>query len=318
MTNRYAKFQKSTNYVVDTWPADSANNHEIDIISDDISGDKGFIYPETSAQRLKRNRLEGGIVYTGEIQIPAYPREAMSMLYYALGSLTSAMPDASGVIKHTVKMATTIPNFNLAIGRDKMEHRYTGGCLKGLTIDYEVNEPVLLTCDTMFRTELASGALDTITFPDYNVLEKAFAGAQVEHKINNTTVHYIESASVEIANSIVEDNFTLGSRYLPNKFVEGLEVTGNFEIAYSDYQRYADFLNEQELKLQLIASYGGAATAREFELSLPNLSLNTANLPTDSTSRYLLETEFMAQRDSTNNAVYAYISNTRTNAQMVG
>ncbi len=336
MTNRYAKFETTDDFIVDSWTADDTNAHIIDHISDDISGDKGWIYPETSAQRLKRNRLKGGITYSGEIQVPLYPREATSLLYYALGSCTtvtngSTSPD-NLVNKHTIKMANSLPNFRMAMGKDKKEHRYTGGCIKEVTVDYSVNEPLLLSCDTMFRKEDPLETLSSVSFPDFNIGEKAFAGANVTTEINDTTVNYFESASIQIANSIVEDNFVLGSQYIPEKFVEGLEVTANFEMAYADSARYNDFLDEVEPKLELIAKYGEAIAAdatanppiaasnstRQVTLEMPILSFNTSNLPTDSTSRYLLEVEAMAERDSTDNAIYVYVLNDRTNEQMVG
>ena len=316
MTNRYIKLQKSTDFKVETWPSESTDIHKIDMSSDDISGDKGFIYPETVAQRLKRNRLPGGVKYGGEIQVPAYPIEAISLLYYTLGKCTSAA-GSNSLFDHVIKASNMIPSFIAAIGKDIKEHRFTGGCMKGVTIDYETGEPVLLSFDTMFRKELVPSSLSTIAFPDYNVAERAFSGAEVAHKVAGTQVHYIESASIEIANNVVDDNFVLGDRYLPTKFIEGLEITGSMELAYSDYARYEDFLDEDEPKLELLAEYGATTTKRAFGVELPKLSLNTANLPTDSTSRYLLEVEFMAERDAADDAIIIKATNPKTNAQLV-
>ena len=320
MTNRYLMAQKSTDFAVDTWPSVSSNAHFIDALTEDISGDRGFLYPDTSSQRLKRNKIGGGITYSGDIQIPAYPVEATSLLYYLLGTAATTADDPlSGLNTHKLSMGLVPPNFILGVGKDKKEHRFAACVMKGCTMDYEANELLLLTFDVMARQELAAGSLATVTFPDYNEEERSFAGVDVEHKIDDSSVSYIESASVEITNNITEDNFVLGSRTLPNKYVQGFEVTGSLSIAYADYARYKTYLDEDSLAVDLIAKYGDVTTTkyRELKTELPSIALNTGKLPTDGSDRYILELEYMAERDSSDHAIYMYAVNDKTNVETV-
>ena len=141
MTNRYVMFQKDANFVVDTWPTEDADIHVIDAVSEDISMNRGFIYPKTAAQRPPRNRLLGAIALSGEVQTPMYPREASSLLYYLLGTCTTVVDTpTTGINTHTIKQASVPPSFVMAIGKDKMEHRFTGCVMKSGTLDFQPND----------------------------------------------------------------------------------------------------------------------------------------------------------------------------------
>ena len=321
MTNRYLVAQESINFQVETWPAVSPNAHFIDAVSESISGDRGFLNPETSAHRLKRNKIGGGISYGGEVQVPMYPVQSTSLLYYLLGICNTTVDSPStGLNTHELTMALVPPNFILGVGKDLMEHRFGAAVMKGCTIDYEANEVLLGTFDILVRNELLSGPLASVTFPDYNISERAFAGTEVLQFVDDVEVDYIENMSIEMTNNIVDDNYVLGSRLLPNKYVQGFEVTGTIEMAYSDYQRYQDFLDEESLKVELKGSYNGPAvdaTYRAIETGLPKIQLNTADLPTESSDRYLLEIEYMGERDNTDNAIYINVINELDNAEMV-
>lgn len=315
MTNRYGLFQKIATFTTAMPATTATSGHNIDLISEDIAGDKGWVYPVTSAQRLKRNRLKGGISYGGDIQMPLYPRETPSLLYYAMGKDTTT---ANGTLfKHVMEPDTAIHSFVASIGKDKKEHNFSGGAMKGFTIDLEVNEPVLVTFDTMFRKEEAEGDLLDITWPDFNIDERAFSGVDMEVEVDGNDVSYIESATIEYQNTIVDDNYVLGSQFLPELYVQEIEVTGTLEIGYNDFDRYELFLDEDDPSLEFEGDFGRGGDNRNLHITLKQLSFNTASLPTDSSNRYLLELEYMAERDSSGDLMEIEVLNDQSSANHI-
>ena len=320
MTDRYLVTQKVTNWKTETWPSIATNAHFVDLPSEDISTDRGFVFIESSSQRGKRPHLKGGILTNGDLQVPCYPTSVPSLFYYLLGiCTTTGISGVTGLFKHAMKMANVPPNFIAGIGKDKKEHRFAACAMKSCTIDFAVNEPVLATFAVLARKELAAGTLASVTFPDFNADNRAFAGAEVEVKIDNTTIDYIEGATIDITNTIVEDNFPLGDQYLPQKYVQGFDVTGSVSMAYNDYQRYLDIVQETSKKFQFIGEYGDATdlTHRKFEVRLPSLAFNNNSLPTDGSNRYKLDVDIQAEQDSTGNNIYIDFINEDTAAETI-
>ena len=66
--NRYVMFEEQA-WLTETFGAfnTAAAAHAVDQVSEDISEEHGFVYPQTSAKRLARNRLLGPRVSGGEI-----------------------------------------------------------------------------------------------------------------------------------------------------------------------------------------------------------------------------------------------------------
>ena len=300
---------------------DDIQAHVIDVVSEDISTDKGYIYPTTSAQRPKRPRLSGGISVSGEIQVPLYPRGATSLLYYGLGQSDGSEVGSltPKLYEHTMKTNTTLPFFNAWVGKDLKEHEFRSGVVKSLTVDFEVGEAVLLTADCMFRREM----LQTLTaldgaepwtayhFPDYNVEERAFSGTEITTSLGGTAIDTMESASIEIANTVVEDNFVLGDEYLPYAFVQEVEVSGSVSMSYTKSGDYEGFVGNNAGKaLSLKGQYGttDAADHRLVEFKMPSISFDTASLPTEGSDRFILEFEFMAELTGTNTSPITVIN----------
>ena len=305
--------------------------HYVDATSEDVTTDLGFIYPTTSAQRLKRNRLGGPVGVGGEIQIPLYTKGTPTLIHYAMGGADLGGRNAhrtrySGqddtgftgptgqqsrtVWTHEFKIGADIPTFLCWIGKDKKEHRFIGGSMKSMTVDIDPGEPTLCSFDTMFREEMPRGDLATVTWPDYNVLERCASGAELNNtEVAGNAVDYIESGSIELTNTVVEDNYVIGSRYIPEKFVQEAEVTGSLTMNFANIVRYQDFITEKEPSIE----FGQTRTiaddltthavdergeSRSWSFFLPKVSFNTGNLPTEGSDRYVFETEYMSERDT--------------------
>lgn len=305
--NRYIGIRAQAGaFTSTTWgnPLTAANAHYIDQTSEDIGIDQGFIFPETSAQRVMRNRIPGQIAISGDIQVPVYSVGTPTMIYYALGKVTKAANAAHASVHDRVITAATVPpTFQMSVGKDRREHRFMGCCVQSMTLDYDPSETLLATFTVMARQEIASAAVATGTlFPDYNDLERAIGGTEVNTKIGvdggtPADVNFMESVNIEMDNGFVDDNYVLGSRYVPAKYAQNHTVTGSMEIGYDSYERYEAVTDEEQWRVLLNGPVRGSGeTTRQVRVELPQLALNNVNLPTEGTDRYILSLDYTGER----------------------
>lgn len=300
--------------------------HLLDQTSEDIGIDQGFIFPETSAQRVMRNRIPGQIAVTGDVQVPFYSTGTPTLIYYALGAASTT---GSGPYVHTIK-ADEPKIFQMAVGKDRKEHRFAGCVVSSMTIDYDPSETVLTTFSIMARKELTGATLEPGTpFPDYNILERAIGGTEVSTKIGvkvgsattqaSVAANYMESVSIEVDNGFVDDNYVLGSRYIPEAYEQNHTLTGSMEIGYDDYARYKAVVDENQWKVDLDGvTRGSAGTTRKIQVQLPLVTLNTANLPTEGTDRYILSVDFTGQREgASDDLIVVKVTNGENNTSLV-
>lgn len=306
--NRYIMFQQITDFSSDTFNTFDADAraHAVDQVSEDISEEHGFVYQQTAAKRLARNRLLGPRLGSGEIGVPMYTKGTPTLLYYALGAVTTTeqVAAASGnpaLFKHVIKPANTIPMFRMGIGKDFNEHQYVGCGVKSLTIDYTVSDPALATFDLIVRKELQPGTIQTPTFPDYDVAERTFLGTEVTVSVNGTTVPYVRNLSIELANDIPEDKHVMGSRYLTYMRTQGLTITGSMELVFDDIARYNEALNEEENAFKFLFKQNAITshTYRAIEIDIGKVSYDSTSLPTDANNEFILSVEFTAEVSST-------------------
>lgn len=321
--NRYLMFEEQ-DFAVETFAAfaAAAQAHAVDTVSEDISEEHGFVYKNTSAKRLARNRKLGPRVSGGEVGVPFYTRGTPTLIYYALGAITTTT-EAAGPpenFKHVIVPSTTIPAFRLAVGKDINEHQFVGCAVKSCKIDYTVDDDAIVTLDLLVRKELAPATLQTPTFPDYDIKERSFLGTEVTAKVDGSDVGYVRSLSIEIDNDVVEDNHAFGSRFLPYLRVQGLTITGTITIAFDDIARYNDVLNEAENKFEFIFSTGtlGQIDYRDVHITLPKVSYDSGKLPTDANNEYVLEVNFTAEVDPgvNENGIEIVIHNDEAGAEL--
>ena len=302
--NRYVLFQTTSDFDEDDFPTieNAAKAHVIDQVSEDISMEHGFNYPITSAKRAARNKLKGPIIGGGEIGVPMYSRGFPTLAYYALGKVTTtANTPISGVHQHVLEPGGSVPAFVLGVGKDKKEHRFLGCGMKSMKLDYSVDNPALATFDVLCRKELTPADFTTgLTFPDYDVLERAFLGVEVTATIGDSSVGYVRSASIEINNTVVEDNHVFGTRFIPELITQELEVTGNMTMSFNDIARYTDVHNETERAIKLTFANGSGTSQRKIEVNLPKASYDMVKLPTDGNKEFIVNVDFTAQSGSSN------------------
>jgi len=306
MTNRYVSFEDTAAAFDTDTHTFTGNKHDLDVIAEDITPEKGHIYPATSTGRTKRGKITGPKSWSGSIESPFFPLEASSLVYYSLGANATVvdMP-AIGIQTHSISQAVTIPSFIVEIGRDDQAHRYTGCVATGCTLDYAPDATITCAIDVFFRKEQARAALATITFVDFDVADRAFGGVETTPGLGpaNTaapaTVTFIESATVSWTNEFSDDAFALGSEFLPANIVATYEATGSFDFRFSaTSDAYDDVIAGTNKALSLNATFGSGVSERRVNIKVDNLSYDNTTLPTDSNQRYVQTVDFTCENAS--------------------
>jgi|GEM_PF-4661011 len=312
-------FEKKTTFTDESFGSFGANSHALDVGGDDISGDHQYIYPLTTSDRVKRSKIQGPQKFTGSISVPLFPVGAASLVYYALGTVTTTLGTPNtDVNQHVITKAKTIPFFRAEFGRDVKAHRYVGGIVNTMTLDYNPAELLMASFDVVFRKELSMGTLSSVTFPEFNSVERPLGGTEVSATFGGSSATFVESMSITCENNVEEDSFALGSKYLPAGIIAMLDVTGSMDLRYDVETRYQDWLDGTDKQVVLEGSYGSGEAYRKIKVDLPDIAYDTNNLPVDNYERLVQTIDFTAQRDSNGDPILVTIVNEKTNAQFTG
>jgi len=305
MTNRYTGFEDT----VDLFDVDAltftAERHDLDVISEDITPERGHIYPSTSTGRTRRGKITGPKSWSGSVESPFFPLEASSLVYYSLGANSTAvdMP-VMGLQTHTISQALALPGFVVAIGRDDMSHEYTGCVATGCTLDYAPDATLTQSTDVFFRKEQARSSLDTVTFNDFDIADRAFGGVETTPGLGalnaaTSPVTFIEAASISWTNEFSDDAFALGSEFLPANIVANYEVTGSFDLRFTSVgDAYDDVVTSTNKSFDLNSTFGAAAAERRVLVRMDSISYDSTSIPTDGNQRYVQTVEFTAENAS--------------------
>ena len=337
--SRYLCFQKhsSTNAAFDntTFDAWGTNAKYLDMISEDISLTNNHIFPETNTGRVKRNRIAGTRMFSGDIQMPIYPIGTPSLVYYALG----ADDDTAGshsLVNHVIKKGDSIPIFQMGIAKDLKEHVFRGCTVTSMTLDFDPSEVGLATFGILARNETERKDLDStrntavktaFTNAKYGVDNRAFGGVETNVKVgaalsSASAVNFIESLSVEMDNNVTDDNFVLGNRYIPEQYIQIIDISGSMEVGFNDIARYTEAVGEDASRaVELAASYsrtGVNGSDRKFTVQLPKIYYENVSLPTDGSDRFILSTDFMCDTDANGDPIKVNVTSLETEAHLEG
>ena len=207
--------------------------HYLDQTSEDIGMDRGLIFPETSAQRVMRNKIPGQVGVSGDIQVPFYSKGTPTLIFYALGKNVPVegtsynppgnLPSHANLDKHTITAAdnsASIPSFRMAVGKDLQEHRYNGCVVRTMTIDIDPSESVLVTFGILCRDEVERDSINTADLfdgagVDYNIKDRAVSGVELDMKMRKSghtdtslkSYTNVESLSIEMDNGFIDDHY---------------------------------------------------------------------------------------------------------------
>lgn len=317
---RYIKFETQANFTDETFGVSGADSHIIDPVGEDITGDKQFIYPRTAGIRNQRAHIKGKNKFSGTIDAPLYPTHAVSLIYYAMGAVsTTTGTPTTGTNTHIITKANTVPFFRMAIGRDLRQHEYVGGIINSMSVDYTMDDIITGSFDVMFRKELPNEALETSeAFLDFDENERAFGGAESSVTIDASADDRIESFSVTLENNVADDAYSLGSEFLPAGIIAALNVTGSSDMRFDTISEYDAFINETNRAIVLTGAFGSADLTRSVAFDIPVVNYDTNNLPTDNFERYVQTLAWTAEPDSNSDPLIVTVKNAQVAAAFAG
>ena len=321
MTKRYTRFETQAAMTTNdsSWSVGS-NVHVLDVSGEDISVDNGYIYPATASSRHYKRGIKGPVKITGPIDTPLFPKGAASLLYYTLGANTTT--GSSAPYTHTIKKGDSIPQFSCEVGKDVKAHKFVGGIVNSATIDYAPDDTLNGSFDTVFRKELATSALASVTFPDFDSAERAFAGHECTFKIgaaeggSPSTSTICESFSLSLENNVADDAFALGDRYLPANIVAQFAASGTMDLRYDASSHYDDFLATTEKEIHIVADNGlSSANNRKLTIKLPRIAYDSNRLPTDNVERFVQAISFTCETNAAGDPIIVEVIIAETEAQ---
>jgi len=146
--------------------------------------------------------------------------------------------EVSAPYTHTFKIANEIPSVTLEVGADDAARQLKGTAIVAMSFEAPARELLSVSIDVLPQHEKRK-AVGTPSFSD----KPFFVFHEGEVKIAGAVNSYIEAFRFKIENSIPDDAFVIGSRYLPTIHLQGIEITGDMDIAFMNWNEYNRFLS---------------------------------------------------------------------------
>jgi len=306
---RYVGIGKETTFKTKATP-----DMFIDMVSYDITGEKGALLGETGAYRALRDVWVGAVIVRGSFEHIFDANSAARLLYLGLGSVTTTPDDAVSPVayKHELTPAESIPSATLELGHEGSEVRFILGTgISRLEIGAVAREVVMCTAEIIgAREELA--APSTPTFD--HILPFIFGRADVLRAGTSIKTN-CQAFRLTIENSIPDDAHVLGSLELPKLHLQGLSIEGEIEWQFSDYSEYKRFLGSTtattfldthesfSLKLSLKGGSTGSTVTGYgdylCEIELPKCYYLESGVPVARRDRIVQSIRFRAVHDPT-------------------
>ncbi|NVM20590.1 MAG: hypothetical protein HWN68_02280 [Desulfobacterales bacterium] len=269
----------------------------IDIYRESIIPDPGWIIPETAGRRAFEKKTAGAYRGRGNVEFPIEPENGITkILYWLLGSKTSAQQGGTAAWKHTFKPADTIKSFTGRVGVSDVttRERILGGCLaNALTVRFAHGREMQAIAEVFNAGKETHGAIGSATFSDLD----AFVFSQGSVEFAESAKAIVAEGEVRINNRIPFDFGVIGDDTFPKIRVGKRLVDGRLSLAFDDTTEYARFLAGTEFKLELLTQ-GPVITGSyyyRFDITLPKCVYLRDTAPhVDRREQILLDAPFQA------------------------
>jgi len=302
----------------------------LDAVRESVRPTHNIIEVETAgAGRSLRHILPGPYGLSGDIDFVVGPESIDYILYGATGDHTQTQDSGGNVYKHEYKPATTLPSFTIEICPDvgsspDYARRLIGCGFSSLRFEAVAREVLTCTASIVGKTE----KLVTPSTPTFSTLRPFyFADGQV--KWNGTEIARIEAFRCTLENTIADDAFVLGSRFLPALITGPCNVTGDMDMQFLDWSYYQEFLGSSgatqpgttidsvSIELNFLGDSTGSSDAGfenyAFKIELPRVYLNTASPNFDRRERLVLSMEWSAAYDPSSGYVVKFTTVNKKN-----
>jgi len=298
----------------------------IDIVSESVSSDQGNLDVVTAGDRSMRFRVPGPYAIGGSIDLIVNPENMTKFLYWALGSV-SHYAGASVAFKHEYTPAQALESFTMEIapavpateGAVDYQSRLISGCvIPSFTLEAVARELLTATIDVIGRREGQQAA--SSTDPPFSDL-RPFVFHEGVLSYDSSDICHAEAFRMTFDNDIPDDVYFLGSRFRGGKmddgcgvgcdpvfFVQGLKVSGDMDIAFTDWTWWHWFWgsgtatgpSNQQNPISLNLVFTGLATGDAtypnyaMEIYLPEVYLDTSEASIDTRDRIVQSLPYTA------------------------
>lgn len=262
-----------------------------------------------SSTRTKKGRLN----VTGSEEFEVLYEGAELVFKHIFGQVTTSQPDPSNapnVYDHTFEIADSLPlGLTVEVNRGGTSFFVTGANIQSAQISQDLDQFMRLSVDIIGR-DYDTGTASTDTIPTTN----AFSAPDAILQWNGNALQ-CSNFSVQINNNLDDNRVFIGSRLRKQPVrASRIEVTGSFEIEFTDLTVFNDFtaLTQRELLIQSIGATIEGGFNNEFNLTLPITELTAAPIQVSDEGRITYSAEFKSLRSSSQNEVKLVMRNTVT------
>jgi len=303
----------------------------INIISEDIVPDWDWVKLEEAGYRFVRDKIPGGFKETGNINLYVDAQSISKFFEGLLGSASTSDDGGSPVVayKHTITPANSLPSYTLEIFPESpitYSRQVVGTGMLSMRLEAEAGSPLTATVGILGAKEsLIPPSSTTPAFANKSPLP--FNNSSVE--VEDSAVATVEAFRLDISNRIPDDAFVLNDMFLPALRLEGGEITGEMDLAFTSWDYYKLFYGSssatepsetpETVKVELIATGGSTGSSEtgfenyKLAITLPKCRLDTSNANFDRRSRIVQRLGFEALHDTSSGyAIQVEIVNTKS------
>ena len=301
----------------------------INIISESIAPDWDRVKLEEAGYRFATDKLPGGFKVTGDISLYVDAQTITKFLEGLLGNVSTTNDGEITAYKHTFTPANSLPSYTLEIFPEypaDYSRQIAGTGILSMRLEAEAGSPLTATIGVLgAKEELITPSSPTPSFANTSPLP--FNNSSVE--IEDSAVATVEAFRLDVSNGIPDDAFVLNDMFLPALRLEGGEIMGEMDIAFTSWDYYKLFYGSSSatepsetpdtVKIELIATGGstGSGTAGyenyKLAITLPKCRLDTSNANFDRRSRIVQRLGFEALHDTSSGyAIQIEVVNTKS------
>lgn len=285
-----------------------AFTRSIDLISESVGHDVGWVKPETASDRAYLYAQTGGKKIAGAVNCYLRPDNIGEILRAAFGYVKTTdptEPDTKTYV-HEFKgydendVLANLNSLTAQISREVGARKFAGMIVNGLTVECAASDVLTtVTVDAIMKHEekaaiaeptVALSAKKILSFPKY-VIQLGDPLAAV----------HPDAFSFKLTNNVVPDNFVLDDAEIPRIEPRMREVTLTVDLYFADEMQYDDFLAGTLTKanLKVTGDLIESDKYESLEVDLPNLRYNTALAHVDRRERRVAGLELFALKDAT-------------------
>ena len=303
-----------------TYGTSVARSHYVEINSESLAVTEPTIKTNSLFRRGYKNILvaQGGVSVAGDIEFDAMYGGWLKLAKHAFGRIDTSVPDPTSnatVKRHKFTIVNTLPTgLTLEVFRDTTDlvtepsksYLYTGCKLNSMRFAGAVDEILKVTCGVIGRQE---GRVAKSS--------ESFAAEKLAVYHQGKLDWGSDELAVEEFEIALENGLDLRPRFnsrftrepIPNSKVA---VNGSFTTEFDSWAQYDDFRNATERRL-LVTFTGDVITgsySKYIELDCKIGRIVAARCVLNSPGRVMMEIDFEAYRDETNNELILTAQNT--------